>query len=136
MNSNIDLHRQLQEHLDKLPIGFPKTESGVEIKILQHLFEPFEAKVALCLSLGNASVPTVKKRMKRKFNEEYQLDGLRKVLDLMYLSGSINRSKNEPIKYSNAMLAIGMFEYQLGHLTKEFMEMMHQYFDEGFNERM
>ncbi len=134
MNSNIDLHRQLQEHLDKLPIGFPRTESGVEIKILQHLFDTFETKVALCLSLGNSSVPTVQKRMKRKFNEEYELDSLRKVLDKMYLSGSINRSKKEPFKYSNAMLAIGMFEFQLGHLSKEFMELLHQYFDEGFND--
>ena len=134
MNNNIDLYRQLQEHLDKLPIGFPKTESGVEVKILQHLFDTFEAKVALCLSLGNASVPSVQKRMKRKFDDEYELDDLRKVLDKLYLSGSINRSKNEPFKYSNAMLAIGMFEYQLGHLSKEFIELLHQYFDEGFND--
>ncbi|MFC2080085.1 DUF362 domain-containing protein [Bacteroidota bacterium] len=134
MNNNIDIYRQLQEHLDKLPIGYPKTESGVEIKILQHLFDTSETKVALCLSLGNASVPNVQKRLKRRFNEEHELDDLRKVLDKMYLSGSINRSKNEPFKYSNAMLAIGMFEYQLGHLSKEFMELMHQYFDEGFND--
>lgn len=134
MNSNIDLYRQLQEHLDKLPIGFPSTESGVEIKILQHLFNTSETKVALCLSLGNSSVPTVQKRMKRKFNEDHELDSLSKVLDAMYLSGSINRSKHEPFKYSNAMLAIGMFEYQLGHLSKEFMELLHQYFDEGFND--
>lgn len=134
MNNNIDIYRLLQEHLDKLPIGYPKTESGVEIKILQHLFGPFEARVALCLSLGNASVPTVQKRMKRKFNEECEIDDLRKVLNKLYLSGSINRSKNEPFKYSNAMLAIGMFEYQLGHLSKEFMELLHQYFDEGFND--
>jgi len=134
MNSNIDLYRQLQEHLDKLPIGFPKTESGVEIKILHHLFDTLEAKLALCLSLGNTSVPTVQKRMKRKFKEDYKQDDLRKMLDKMYLSGSISRSKNEPFKYSNAMLAIGMFEFQLGHLSKEFMELMHQYFDEGFND--
>jgi hypothetical protein len=130
----MDIYRQLQEHLDKLPIGFPKTESGVEIKILKHLFNAFEVKLALCLSLGNTSVPTVQKRMKRKFHEEFELDDLRHVLDKMYLSGSINRSKNKPYKYSNAMLAIGMFEYQLGRLTKEFMVLMHQYFDEGFNE--
>lgn len=134
MNSSIDLYRQLQAHLDKLPIGYPKTESGVEIKILQLLFDPFEVRVALCLSLGNASVPTVQKRMKRKFNEECELKELRKVLDKLYLSGSINRSKNEAFKYSNAMLAIGMFEYQLGHLSNEFMELLHQYFDEGFSD--
>ena len=134
MDNSIDIYRKLQEHLDKLPIGYPKTESGVELKILQHLFDRFEAKVALCLSLGNASVPTVQKRMKRKFNELHEQGSLRKVLDNMYMSGSINRSKQEPFKYSNAMLAIGMFEYQLGHLTKEFMELVHQYFDEGFND--
>ena len=134
MKRNLDLYRQLQEHLDKLPIGFPKTESGVEIKILQNLFNIFEAKLALCLSLGNTSVSTVQKRMIRKFNEEYEPGILREVLNKMYLSGSINRSKNEPFKYSNAMLAIGMFEYQVGHLSKEFMELMHQYFDEGFND--
>lgn len=128
------VYRLLQEHLDKLPIGFPKTESGVELKILQHLFNEFEAKVALCLSLGNASMFTVQKRLKRKFNDTIKIDQLSTVLDKMYLSGSINRSKKEPFKYSNAMLAIGMFEYQLGNLNKEFMQYLHQYFDEGFNE--
>ena len=134
MNSEPDLYRQLQEHLDKLPIGFPKTQSGVEIKILKHLFNSSEVKIALCLSLGNTSVQTVQKRMKRKFNETHELNYLQKILDKLYLNGSINRSKKLPYKYSNAMLAIGMFEYQLGHLSKEFMELMHQYFDEGFND--
>lgn len=134
MNGNVDIYRQLQEHLDKLPIGFPKTDSGVELKILQYLFKPDEAKLNLCLSLGNASVSTVQKRMKSKFNENLELEYLSETLDKMYLSGTINRSKKEPFKYSNAMLAIGMFEFQLGHLSKEFMELMHQYFDEGFND--
>ena len=134
MQYDIHIYRLLQEHLDKLPIGFPKTESGVEIKILQHLFNNFEAKVALCLSLGNASVFTVQKRLKSKFNDAVERDELSTILDKMYLSGSINRSTNEPFKYSNAMLAIGMFEYQLGHMNKEFMQWMHEYFDEGFND--
>lgn len=134
MHNDKHIYRLLQEHLDKLPIGFPKTESGVEIKILQHLFNNLEAKVALCLSLGNASVSTVQKRFKRKFGELIEEQELSAILNSMYLGGSINRSKKEPFKYSNAMLAIGMFEYQLGHLNKEFMQWMHQYFDEGFND--
>ena len=134
MNSTKHLYRKLQEHLDKLPIGFPATESGVELRILKHLFKPFEAKLALCLSLGNASVATVQKRMKHKYNEELEHSIVSDTLESMYLGGSINRSKSKPYKYSNAMLAIGMFEFQLGNLTKEFMEMLHQYFDEGFND--
>ena len=88
MNTETDLYRQLQEHLDKLPIGYPKTDSGVEIKILQHLFNPFEAKVALCLSLGNASLETVQKRMKRKFDEHCGLDDLQELARLA-TSGAI-----------------------------------------------
>ena len=67
MDSGITYYRQLQEHLDKMPIGYPKTNSGVEIRILQLLFTSIEVKVALCLSLGNASVGTVRKRLEKKF---------------------------------------------------------------------
>jgi len=134
MQHDNQIYRLLQEHLDKLPIGYPKTESGVELKILQHLFNDFDAKVALCLSLGNASVSTIKRRLKSKFNIEVEQDRLIDILDTMYLKGSINRSGNEPYKYSNAMLAIGMFENQLGHLNKEFIQWMHDYFNEGFND--
>jgi len=134
MDSEVAYYRQLQEHLDKLPIGYPKTSSGVEIRILQLLFTPTEAKVALCLSLGNASVETVRRRLQKKFGTFYEPDKVAAILHDMFMKGSINRSGAEPFKYSNAMLAIGMFEHQLGDLSKEMMELVHQYFDEGFDD--
>ena len=134
MDSENTYYRQLQEHLDKLPIGYPKTNSGVEIRILQLLFTPIEVKVALCLSLGNASVETVRKRLDKKFGISYEPGKVAILLHEMFMKGSINRSNKEPFKYSNAMLAIGMFEHQLGDLSKEMMELVHQYFDEGFND--
>jgi len=42
-----DIYRKLQRHLDTLPIGYPATESGVEIRILKFLFTPEEAEIAL-----------------------------------------------------------------------------------------
>ena len=134
MDSEITYYRQLQEHLDKLPIGYPKTDSGVEIRILQLLFTPIEVKVALCLSLGNASVETVRKRLEKKFRISYETEKVARILHDMFMKGAINRSGAEPFKYSNAMLAIGMFEHQLGDLTVEMVELMHQYFDEGFDD--
>jgi Na+-translocating ferredoxin:NAD+ oxidoreductase subunit B len=50
MNGEIDIYRELQKHLDKMPVGFPATESGVEIRILKHLFTSEEAKISLSLS--------------------------------------------------------------------------------------
>ncbi len=134
MDSEITYYRQLQEHLDKLPIGYPKTNSGVELRILQLLFTSIEVKVALCLSLGNVSVETVRKRLEKKFRISYVTEKVARILHDMFMKGAINRSHMEPFKYSNAMLAIGMFEHQVGDLSKEMVEMVHQYFDEGFDD--
>jgi len=32
-----DIYRILQQHLDRMPIGFPPTKSGVELRLLKHL---------------------------------------------------------------------------------------------------
>jgi len=44
-----DIFRTLQERLDKYSLGFPATESGIEIAILRELFS--EEDAALFLSL-------------------------------------------------------------------------------------
>ena len=46
MDTDIDLYRQLARHLDRLPGGFPATESGVELRILRRLFSPQDAELA------------------------------------------------------------------------------------------
>ncbi len=45
-----DLYRRLQQHLDRMPVGFPPTASGVELRILRRLFSPEDAELALDLS--------------------------------------------------------------------------------------
>ena len=42
----IKAYKNLQEYLDKQPIGYPATESGIELKVLKHLFNPEEADLA------------------------------------------------------------------------------------------
>ena len=62
------VYRQLQQHLDRMPVGFPATESGVEIRILKHLFTPVEAGIALELSALPEPLPVVYKRLKSKMS--------------------------------------------------------------------
>jgi hypothetical protein len=50
MPNENDVYRRLQEHLDNMPVGFPATESGIELRILRRLFTPDEAEIALLLS--------------------------------------------------------------------------------------
>ncbi len=47
METGKDVYRKLQEHLDNMPVGFPKSASGLDIKILKQRFTPEEAKIAL-----------------------------------------------------------------------------------------
>ncbi|MEA2108280.1 MAG: 4Fe-4S ferredoxin, partial [Pseudomonadota bacterium] len=56
-------YRHLQKHLDKFPIGFPITESGVEIKLLQYLFSEQEAKIAAGLNLIAEPVEKIASRL-------------------------------------------------------------------------
>jgi len=135
MNDTIPQYRNLQKHLDKLPVGFPATESGVEIRILKHLFTPEEAEYALYLNLLPATVQKIHKRLKKKKLPE---SGLEKILDRMADKGAINRHvRRNGIKYfSVLMLVIGMFEFQVNRMTKEFYKDFVQYLHEAFRDEV
>lgn len=132
---NETTYRQLQHHLDQLPIGFPATESGVEIEILEYFFTPEEAQVALCLSLITATCTTITKRYNKRFEKTMTPDEMDVILDRMFMNGVIDRSGGKGARsYRNAMLVIGMFEFNVDHLKKELMEKLHRYLDEAFGE--
>jgi NAD-dependent dihydropyrimidine dehydrogenase PreA subunit len=132
------VYRELQQHLDKMPVGFPATESGIELKVLQHLFTPEEAKLAVSLNFMPDPLKKIHRRVKKS---GITIDELEKKLDTMYEKGLLNYGKRvdqsgKQVKYyANAPLVIGMFEYQLGKLTKEFIEDVKQYFEETFFEK-
>jgi len=131
---NIDYYRELQKHLDKMPVGYPATESGIEIKILKHLFTQEQAKIALKL---NFIADPLKKIFRRLKKSGFSSEELEKKLDEMYFKGLINRGvvkegETETKYYGSAPFVIGMFEYQLNRLTPEFFKDAHQYTRETF----
>jgi len=126
------LYRELQLHLDKLPIGYPATESGVEIELLKYFFNTEEAKAALSLGLTIAPMWRIRRRYKKKFGGGISAGDLRSILDRLYMKGCIRRGDKSPYGYANAFLALGMFEYHVDDLTPELMEILHRYYDEGF----
>ncbi len=129
-----DIYRELQVHLDKYPVGYPATESGVEIELLKYFFTPLEATAAICLCLTGASVKRIKKRLYKGYGIDLSEDELTGILDKLFMDGSIRRSSDKPYRYSNAMLAIGIFEYHVDDLTPELMEILHKYYSEAFKD--
>jgi len=127
-----DLYRELQLHLDKYPIGYPATASGIELNILKYFFTEEEARIALCLSLTCSSPRRISWRYRRRYGISYNMSDLKGTLDDLFMKGCIRRSDRAPYKYGSAMLALGMFEFQVDDLTAELMEMLHAYYDEAF----
>ncbi|MBI2219992.1 MAG: 4Fe-4S binding protein [Acidobacteria bacterium] len=124
-----DVFRRLQQHLDRMPVGFPATKSGVEIRILQRLFTVEEAGIALELSAVPEPVPVIHRRLRRAMPRE----ALARALDRMAERGLIERvgGKRAP-KYGKSLLAVGMYERQLTRLTPELQRDLDDYMAEAF----
>ncbi len=128
------IYRTLQKHLDKYPIGFPATDSGVELELLRYFFDEEEAGVVLCLGLTHARPWRIRSRFRRTHGREIDRRRLNEILERLWAKGSIRRSTGTPYGYSIAFLAIGMFEFHVDDLTPELMRLMHAYFEEGFKD--
>ncbi|MBD3194989.1 MAG: 4Fe-4S dicluster domain-containing protein [Candidatus Lokiarchaeota archaeon] len=128
-----EIYDELRSHLDKLPSGYPKTDSKVEIEILKELFTPEEAYIASRLSF----FPQKIKQLIRKLdNNTLEMDDLERTLNRMLEKGLIMISDNNGERmYSNLMFLVGIYEYQLGRLNPTLVSNILQYFEEAFFER-
>src|ERR1017187_6054011 len=110
------LYRQLQQHLDRMPVPFPATESGVEIRILRQLFTPEEAELTLQVSAIPEPAATIHRRVKPAM----PLAEVTNRLDQMAAKGIILRieAPRGPL-YAKMMFAVGFYERQLKRLTPE-----------------
>ncbi|MFX0039533.1 MAG: 4Fe-4S binding protein [Promethearchaeota archaeon] len=127
-----DIYRRLQEHLDQMPIGFPKAKSGSDIRVLKHLFTPEEAKIATFLRFGwNRDLEPLEQIYERIKDTGISLEELEAKLDDLTKKGSILSNKKGAKKYyANAMLIVGMYEFQVNKLTIDFLKDFNEYLDE------
>ena len=134
MDANI--YRKLQRHLDKLPIPYPETTSGVEIKILKQFFSEEEAEIALNLSSMPESVEKIFNRFK---DPKFTKQELSEKLHALFLKGSIRaivdskKAKQKVFLYSVMPLEIGIYEAQSDRITHEFASDFLKYKEEGFS---
>ena len=116
-----EIYRKLQKHLDSLPVDYPETESGVEIRILKHLFTPQEAEIALRLKL----IPQDAKSLLRPFKKKsWTLEQFSEALLTLAKKGAINwtRGKDGKDRYGIVFLIAGFWDFQIDRLTKEFAD--------------
>ncbi|HSP47332.1 MAG TPA: hypothetical protein VLN47_04570, partial [Clostridiaceae bacterium] len=109
----MDLYKRLARHLDDLPGGYPATESGVEIRILDELFSPEEAQLALHLSLVSEEARVVALRAGLPVAE------VTARLEEMERKGLLFASHDpgQPVRYMALQFVVGIWEFQVGRLT-------------------
>ncbi len=124
-NNDLQVYIKLQRHLDKQPVGFLATRSGVEIKVLQHIFTPRQAEIATCLSYRFEPLETIFARAAPIVESPEKLAVL---LDEIQQNGGLDsRVKDGKMYYCNSPLVVGMYEMQLGRLTPEFIKDFAEY---------
>lgn len=127
-----DIYRKLQKHLDHMPVPFPATQSGVEIRLLKELFTREEACIVLALS----AVPETAKRIYKRLPKTSISPGdLENKLDTLAKEGKIMRyrhPKSGSIVYHKIPLAIGIFEFQVDRIGEKFAKLFYAYEAEAF----
>jgi electron transport complex protein RnfB len=123
-----NVYERLRERLDQFPQGFPKTKSGVELEILQHLFTPDEA--GLMLHLGPFPPENVATIAERTGKDKTELG---RTLYDMSKRGLIMRYKapDNELYYALIPWVVGIWELQLKNLTQENIKLYEKYFEEG-----
>ncbi len=115
-----DVFKRLAYQLDQLPGGFPPSKTGADIRILQNLFTPEEAELALKLTLNREDAKTIAERAGLSVAET------EKRLEEMAYKGLIFSvyPPNSPALYQAVPYIVGIWEFQVNRFTTDFLREM------------
>jgi H+/Na+-translocating ferredoxin:NAD+ oxidoreductase subunit B len=124
-------YQRLREFLDQLPLGYPATTSGVEIKILKKLFTKEEARTAILLSPLPEETGRISARSGLGEGE------LEEKLDRLSKKGLIYRTRHGgKTFYSTAPFMIGLYEYSVQKMDEELASLYREYYEAAYMEEM
>jgi len=116
------VYHKLAQALDAMPNGFPPTESGVELRLLEKIFTPEEADLFCDLRLVFETPEQVAERTGRP------LDGLGERLKSMWHHGQLFGIDFGTTQVYRALpLVFGIYEFQLKRMDRELAELWEAY---------
>jgi len=116
------IYERLAKHLDNLPGGFPRSESGVEMRILRRLFTEEEAELSPHLTMRPVPAAKLAKRLER------DPEAIAKLLDVMSRKGLIFRlDKGKTPLYMASQYVVGIWEYNVNNLDPDLIKDMNKY---------
>jgi len=125
------VYKKLAQKLDAIPNGFPATESGIELKILEWIFTPEEAALAAEMRLRAESAEEIALRAGQDAQAAYE------ILKAMVRKGLIYAKREEgQLKFGLLPFAIGIYEEQLRRIDQEFARMFEDYYQQALSKAL
>lgn len=125
MNNNP--YKKLAVRLDEVPNGYPATEDGVELKLLEWLFTEEEATLAAELRLTKETPVQIAERIGGDANQ------IRKLLRGMAKKGLVTAGRTEDgLGFGLMPFAVGIYEMQFARIDQEMAELFEDYYFKNF----
>ena len=121
-----DIFEQLRARLDDMGPGYPATESGVEIRILEKLFSPEDAQMFLNMM---PMLETPAAVAQRTGQDEAAIAP--QLEDMAFRGLLFRQKKGEMSRYAAIPFVVGIYEFQLNTVDRELAEDLEEYFHEA-----
>ena len=138
-----DIYERLADALEATPHGFPRTPSGVELKLIEMAFTPEEVSLAGQLSRTPETAAEIANRVGLDVADVRELlEALvpRRLVRLeapgAALQGVVSVSAEGEKRYRLGPFLVGWYEANMRLLGREFAELFEQYVTEGGGERI
>ena len=117
-----DVYRKLAQRLDAIPNGFPATECGAELRLLEKIFTPEEAALASVMMLKSEHASEIAARA------GVDPKTARRTLKQMVRKGQILVGRGEgQLAYRLMPFIVGIYEEQLPRMDTELAELFEEY---------
>lgn len=122
-----DIYIKLRDHIDSMPAGYPKTESGAEINILKKFYTPLQATIALAIQMVPETAEAIAERL------DMDKDKAIKEIEKMASEGSLFRiSIPDGSLYFHPNFIMGLYEWHVNDVDKEIAEYADEVYDNLF----
>lgn len=123
------VYRRLQRRLNTLPIGYPSSPTGSDIRLLKRMFDKEGAMVAAVLDWRFCSPEEAERRLAA---ENLKVSRpVPEILRGLASRGAILRRETTG-EYALVPLVVGMYEFQVSTMTKEYLDDAVSYLKEAY----
>jgi electron transport complex protein RnfB len=123
---NDDVFRRLARRLDAIPNGFPATESGVELRLLAHIFTAEQATLAAVMQLEPETAATIGARAGVEKRQAHRTLKSMARLGLVH----VTRAKGR-LLFGLVPFVVGFYEAQLPRMDAELAQLFEAYLQES-----